>query len=85
MIHSNFCSISYRFWFIGDVASFFGKPEVTNRRFLRQVASQAKYNPGFWKAITDFLLVINSNFRSILYRFWVMRDYARFFGEPEVT
>ena len=38
-----------------------------------------------WKVNTDFLLVINSNFRSILYRFWVMRDFARFFGEPEVT
>ena len=33
-----------------------------------------KYNPGFWKVITDFLYVINSNFCPISYRFWVISD-----------
>ena len=64
---------------------FCGKPEVTKRRFLRQMASQAKYNPGFWKAITDFLLMNTSNFCSISYHLWVTRDFSWFCGKSEVT
>ena len=55
------------------------------RRFLRQVASQVKYNGGFWKGIADFLFTINVNFCSIMYRFRVIGDFIYLFMKPEVT
>ena len=37
---------------------FFCKSEVTERRFIRQVATQVKLNDRFWTAIADFIFVI---------------------------
>ena len=73
----------HSFQVIHDFSNFFIKPEVTKRRFLRQVASQVKYNGGFY--IADFLLMVYYNICSNVHRFQVIRDVSNFFIKPEVT
>ena len=85
VVYSNICFDMHRFQVIRDFSYFLIKPEVTKRRFLRQVASQVKYNGGFWKAIADYLFVIIVNFCSVTYCFRVMGDFSNLIMKPEVT
>ena len=56
---------------VSELLVFVCGPEMTSCRLLRQVASKAKGQCGFWMAVPNFLLMINYNFWSISYRFRV--------------
>ena len=49
------------------------------------LVSWHKDHDWFWKATTDFLYVVNSNFLSIVYRFRVISDYVYNVLKPEMT
>jgi hypothetical protein len=79
VVYSNICFNMQRFQVIRDFSNFFIKPEVTKRRFHRQVSSQVKGNGGFWKAIANLLLEVYCNNCSTMHRFPVISDFMDFF------
>ena len=86
VINCELRSNSHRFWDLHDFG-IFCKLEVTERRFIRQVASQVKLNDIFWTEIADFLFVINFNLCFSLSR-TIFESHAIIvilFMKPEVT